>query len=117
MSQPANTKAVDTPEVKADITDSELSTNVTTIKRVLNVNISGSLTKMSQDGDAACRWKPLNGKQTQMFGIETTDDIDADAASNSLRGATVIEAKVLETKNEYPFTLGISVSCLPKDEM
>eukprot|EP00961_Rhodomonas_salina_P140756 1894388-Rhodomonas_salina.4 len=117
MSQPANTKAFDTPEVTADLTDSELTPNVTTLKRVLNVSISGSLTKMSQDGDAACRWKPMDGKQTQMFGVETSDDIDVDAASNSLRGATVISARLLETKNEYPFTLGVTVSCLPKEEM
>eukprot|EP00961_Rhodomonas_salina_P150495 2027049-Rhodomonas_salina.1 len=89
------------------------------MKRVLNITISWSLTKMSQDGDAACRWRAIDGKQVQIFGGDLGEEtsLDADSVSNKLRGATIISARVLEAKNTYPFGLGVTVSCLPRNEI
>jgi hypothetical protein len=120
MSQPANKLAIDASESTVDAFKADVSpATVTTVKRVLNIQISGSLTKLSQDGDSACRWKTIDGKQTQVFGLESGDSVgmDTSTASNSLRGATIISARLLETKNDFPYPLGITVSCLPRDEM
>lgn len=98
---------------------SDVSSNVSTMRRVLNVHISGSLTKLSHEGEYACTWKPVDGKHGQMFGLNL-DENNLDAVSadiSSLRGATITNARLLETRNEFPYTLGVSVSCLPKNEM
>ena len=90
---------------------------ITTVKRVLHVHIAGSLTKLSQDGDAACRWKPVEGKQTEMFGVNGHADIDGSDASNAIRWATLTEARLLDSHNGLPFNIGITVSGLPRDEV
>jgi hypothetical protein len=116
MSQPMPAAVVSEPADAAAKTEIK-SSNSTVLKRVLNVHISGSLTKMSQDGDSACRWKAVDGKQTQIFGLPACETTDVAAASNALRGATIISARLLESKNEFPYALGVTVSCLPKEEM
>lgn len=92
--------------------------NVSVLKKVFCVNISGSLTKLSQNGETTTTWKPVDGKQVHIFGPETDDDanIDYNYRTNQLKGATIVSARLLETQNEYPFTLGVSVSCLPRNE-
>jgi len=113
----------------SDVNDSHYTTgseaqsldapNITTLKRVLNVNVTGSLTKLSQNGETATSWKPIDGKQVHMFGENSHEDanIDPSCATNALKGATIVSARLLETRNEYPFTLGVTVSCLPRNEI
>lgn len=124
MSQPATRNDNAETSVGMDPTRADAGTtsmnSATVVKRVLNIQISGSLNKLSQNGESACRWKAVDGKQTHIFGIENHDGtggLDAVTASNSLRGANIISARLLESKNDYPFSVGITVSCLPRDEM
>ncbi len=87
--------------------------------------------------NAAC-WKPVDGKHASIFGVDDgfslNDSLsssvsdassaggsmllnaDLAAATNALRNVTIIKATLLQCYNNFGVPLGVSVSCLPKNE-
>ena len=94
-------------------------------------------------GPNAASWKPLDGKHASIFGIDdsfgtglegTGSDsggghgsgpggssmlLNADlaAATNALRNVTITKATLLQSYNTFGVPLGVTVSCLPKNEV
>ena len=84
-------------------------------------------------GQNAATWKPVEGKHASIFGmhdrsgmVSTTDDasggnmlLNADlaAATNALRNVTITEATLLQCHNNFGVPLGVSINCLPKNEV
>lgn len=89
------------------------------ITRRFNVHISGSLTKFQQHGPQSASWTPLSGKAGEVFGINDVFDSTPDAglAASVLQSAVLHKVTVLEQKNEFPCNIGVTISCIPSEEM
>lgn len=97
----------------------ETNASIGTVSRVVTVSICASLEELSSGGAARAKWAPLDGKQVQVFGLDAHNElgIDNSQAINALRSATILSAKLLESRSTFPVSLGVSVSCLPKNEI
>lgn len=90
-------------------------TNTVRLTKILHVDIKGSLNTFSSMGPDAATWKIMDGKQVGVFG---SDDMcldtqsgnpssnmlnsDLSVATNSLRNATVVSARLLQSYNNFP---------------
>lgn len=89
------------------------------IKRRLNVNISGTMQNFHAAGTHAAEWKPMQGKHTDVFGLNETEGatMDAGMMTNCLRNAIIRKVTVLETKSTFPVPLGVTINCIPSEEV
>lgn len=85
------------------------------ITRTLHVHISGSLGNLDIAGPAGSTWKPVDGKQTKVFGL-LADNMDAQLATNQLRSSLIHEVNILEHTSTFPVPLGVTISCIPSSE-
>jgi len=88
------------------------------VTRRFNVNIRGSLAQFGGSGQEAASWAPINGKVGDVFGIsdifESTPDVGTTAAV--LANSVLHRVTVLETKNDFPLNLGVTMACVPSEE-
>ena len=85
------------------------------VERILNVNITGTLSDFSMAGDAAALWRPAEGLAGKIFGLGT--EADAHASANSLRAASVQEMLVECERSTFPVSMGIRVNCIPPKDV
>jgi hypothetical protein len=103
------------------VTNNEINNNTTTpnatrLTRRLNVCISGTLANFFAEGAGAATWKPIDGKQVYMFS-NNADRSDMTSAVNSLKNAYILNCKVLEVKSSLPVPVGVSINCIPNNEL
>ena len=87
----------------------------TILTRTLHVHISGSLANLSMGGPTAGTWKLVDGKQIGVFGMGS--EVDSHVATNQLRTAMIHELKVLQDSSTFPVPLGVTINCVPANEM
>lgn len=87
----------------------------TILTRTLHVNISGSLANLGMGGPTAGTWKLVDGKQIGVFGMGT--EVDTHVATNQLRTAMIHELKLLQDSSTFPVPLGVTINCVPSNEM
>jgi hypothetical protein len=87
----------------------------TILTRTLYVNISGSLTNLGMSGPSAGSWKLVDGKQIGVFGMGS--EVDSQIATNQLRTALIHELKLLQDRSTFPVPLGVTINCVPPQEM
>lgn len=90
-------------------------------------------------GQTAATWKPVEGKHAAIFGgHDFSDDHDTSpggggtdgsgssssllnadlaAATNALRNVTITKATLLQSHNTFGVPLGVTINCLPKNEV
>lgn len=91
----------------------------------------------SMMGQNAATWKPVEGKHASIFGMQdrvglssSAEDaagsgggssmlLNADlaAATNALRNVTITKATLLQSHNNFGVPLGVTINCLPKNEV
>lgn len=89
------------------------------ITRRLNVNITSSLTEMSKNKGCST-WTPLNGRVSRVFGVNSIfqgEAADDGTSAHMLQNAILHKVTVLEQKNEFPVNVGITIGCIPNDEV
>lgn len=91
------------------------------ITRRFLATIRGSFQQFSQSGQEAASWSPNNGKVGDVFGISEIIQqgphvVDGISSAGALQNAVLHRITVLESKNEFPLTLGVGISCIPNDE-
>ena len=88
------------------------------ITRRCLVTIRGSFQQFRNCGQEAASWTPVNGKVGDVFGISEILDSTPDSGfgSSLLQNAILHRVTVLESKNDFPLPLGVSLSCIPSDE-
>lgn len=101
--------------------------------------LQGTMNAFSVMGPSAATWKPVEGKHVSIFGMEDTIGMssaagangedapgtgssmmlnaDLAAAHNSLRNVTITKATILQTYNTFGVPLGVTVNCLPRNEV
>lgn len=87
-------------------------------------------------GQNAATWKPVEGKHASIFGMHDRAGMasssasgedgsssnmllnaDLAAATNALRNVTITKATLLQCHNNFGVPLGVTVNCLPKNEV
>jgi hypothetical protein len=90
------------------------------MSKVVAVEIKGTMNGFSVMGPTAATWKPVEGKGPSIFGIDgNTHSIDTDftAATNAIKNVTIRKATLLQSYNTFPVALGVSINCLPCNEV
>lgn len=87
------------------------------VRRTLCVNITGSLTNFALAGPQAAMWKPVSGKESELFYPNLSSEMDPADAVNSIRAGVVRAVNIKEHMSTFPVTLGVSVSCVPPSEV
>jgi hypothetical protein len=89
------------------------------ITRRFTANIRGSLHQFSSAGNDAATWSPQAGKIGDVFGISEIFETGADVSATTavLQNAVLHKVTVLEQKNDFPVSLGVSISSIPSDEV
>ena len=87
------------------------------VKRTLSVHITGSLANLALAGPQAAMWKPLSGKETELFCPTLEGEIDPNDMTNSIRNGLIRSMTLMEQHSTFPCTLGVTVSCIPPSEM
>lgn len=87
----------------------------TVLTRTLHVNITGTLTNLAMAGPSGGTWKLVDGKQLGAFGIG--NELDVQVATNQLRTALIHEVNVVQEFSTYPVALGVSINCVPPQEI
>jgi len=94
------------------------STEPVIMTRRMHVNVRGNMEKFAAAGSDAASWTPVNGKTGDVFGVsdifDSTPDVGTTAAV--LQTAVIHRVRVLETKNDFPVNLGVTISCIPSME-
>ena len=120
--------------------------NTVRLSKIVACEIKGTMNAFSVMGPNAASWKPVEGKHASIFGVDdgfgtgmdghssTSADMGASggtggssgsmllnadlaAATNALRNVTITKATLLQSYNTFGVPLGVSVSCLPKNEV
>ena len=86
-------------------------------KRTLSVHISGSPANLALAGPQAAMWKPASGKETTVFMPTLNADLDPGQMVDMQRNGVIRSMTVLEQESTFPFTLGVSISCVPPGEV
>ena len=88
------------------------------ITRRCLVTIRGSFAQFGSSGQEAASWTPVNGKVGDVFGITEIVDKNGDTGFSStlLQNSVLNRVSVLESQNQFPLPLGVSISCIPSDE-
>jgi hypothetical protein len=90
------------------------------MSKVLAVEIRGTMNGFSVMGPTAATWKPCEGKGASIFGMDgSIHSIDADltTATNAIKNVTIRKATLLQSYNTFPVALGVSINCLPCNEV
>jgi hypothetical protein len=88
-----------------------------TLKRTLCVHISGSPSNLSLAGPLAGMWKAAPGKETEIFSPMQNTEGDHGDMVNSIRNGVVRRVSVEGYTSTFPFTLGVTMSCVRPMEM
>jgi hypothetical protein len=87
------------------------------VKRTLSVHITGTLANLALAGPQAAMWKPLPGRETELFCPSLSSDADPAEQTNSIRNGLIRSMTIVEQHSTFPCTLGVSVSCIPPSEV
>lgn len=89
------------------------------ITRRFNVRISGTIDRWNREGSLAATWSCANGKAGEIFGINDVFESTPDAglAASVLQSSVLHKVTVLETKNDFPCNIGVTIPCIPSEEL
>jgi hypothetical protein len=90
------------------------------MSKVVAIEIKGTMNGFSVMGPTAATWKPVEGRGASIFGIDgNTHSIDTDftSATNAIKNVTIRKATLLQSYNTFPVALGVSINCLPCNEV
>jgi len=102
--------------LQADAASPAASQN-TIVKRTLCVNISGSLANLALAGPQAAMWKPIAGKETEMFCPALEAGMNPEEQANAVRNGLVRQVTVKEQVSTFPCAMGVTLSCVPPNEV
>lgn len=102
----------------SEIAPENISSQPTIIRRRIYVEISGTMSNFKVQGETAATWKPREDKHPDVFGLTDAfeNGMDYATSANVLKNAMMRKVTMLEYKNTFPVTLGVSISCLTPDE-
>ncbi len=106
-------------EASASLESAEAPKQQYLITRRFNVHISGAISDWNTHGSRAATWTPVNGKHGEIFGINDVFESQPDASTTAavLQSAVLHKLTVLEQKNDFPCNLGVTISCIPSEEL
>lgn len=94
------------------------STKGTVITRRIAARIRGSFSQFAHGGQEAACWTTQNGRINDILGVSELLDGTGDQASTQalLKNAYLTQVRVLQTRNDFPLPLGVTLSFVPNRE-
>ena len=89
----------------------------TVVRRTLCVHISGSLANLALAGPQAAMWKPVAGKETELFCPSLEGGMNPEEQVDLIRNGLIRSLVVKESQSTFPCGLGVTVSCVPSNEV
>ena len=86
------------------------------LTRRLHICISGTLSNFYAEGHTAATWKPMDARSVRIFG-NGHEVADLASSINSLRNAYIVSCRLLEQRSTFPVPLGVSMTCIPNNEL
>ena len=100
----------------ADASSTSASQN-TIVKRTLHVNIGGSLANLALAGPQAAMWKPIAGKETELFCPSLESGMNPEEQVDLIRNGLIRSVTLKEAQSTFPCSLGVTISCVPPNEV
>jgi hypothetical protein len=89
----------------------------TVVKRTLCVHISGSLSNLALAGPQAAMWKAVPGKETELFCPSLESGLNPEDQVNMIRDGLIRSITLKEAQSTFPCALGVSMNCIPSNEV
>jgi hypothetical protein len=89
----------------------------TVVKRTLCVNVAGSLANLALAGPQAAMWKPIAGKETEMFCPTLESGMNPEEQVDLIRNGLIKSVTLKEAQSTFPCALGVTISCVPPNEV
>jgi len=89
----------------------------TIVRRTLCVHISGSLANLALAGPQAAMWKPVAGKETELFCPSLESGMNPEEQVDIIRNGLIRSLVVKESQSTFPCGLGVTISCVPSNEV
>lgn len=102
--------------LSADPSNPSASQN-TVVKRTLCVHISGSLANLAMAGPQAAMWKAVPGKETELFCPSLESGMNPEEQVDLIRNGLIRSLTLKEAQSTFPCALGVSISCIPSNEV
>jgi hypothetical protein len=100
----------------ADASSASGSQN-TIVKRTLYVHVGGSLTNLALAGPQAAMWKPIAGKETELFCPTLESGMNPEEQVDLIRNGLIRSVTLKEAQSTFPCALGVTISCVPPNEV
>jgi hypothetical protein len=90
----------------------------TQLTRRITTSIRGSFSQFAHGGEQTACWTTQNGRINDILGVTELLDGTVDQASTQaiLKNVYLTNVKVLQTRNDFPLPLGVTLSCVPNRE-
>lgn len=89
----------------------------TIVKRTLCVQINGSLGNLALAGPQAAMWKAVPGKETELFCPSLESGMNADEQVDLIRNGLIRSLTLKEAQSTFPCAMGVTISCIPSNEV
>jgi len=89
----------------------------TVIKRTLCVHISGSLSNLALAGPQAAMWKAVPGKETELFCPSLESGLNPEEQVDMIRNGLIRSVTLKEAQSTFPCAMGVTISCIPSNEV
>jgi len=89
----------------------------TVVKRTLCVNISGSLANLALAGPQAAMWKAVPGKETELFCPSLESGVNPEEQVDMIRNGLIRSVTLKEAQSTFPCAMGVTISCIPSNEV
>jgi hypothetical protein len=89
----------------------------TVVKRTLCVQITGSLSNLALAGPQAAMWKAVPGKETELFCPSLEGGLNPEEQVDLIRNGLIRSVSVKEAQSSFPCALGVTISCIPPNEV
>jgi hypothetical protein len=102
--------------LSADASSQAASQN-TIVKRTLCVHVVGSLSNLALAGPQAALWKAVPGTETEIFCPSLESGMNPDEQVDLIRNGLIRSVTVKEAQSTFPCPLGVTISCVPSNEV
>ena len=99
----------------AAVVESSASTATSNkLTKRLYVAIASSMANLFSEGSGSAVWSILPDRAAKIFGDNASD---MTSSLNSIKNAYILSCKVLESKSSFPVPLGVTINCIPNNEV
>lgn len=86
----------------------------TRLTKRLHVSVASSMSNLFSEGSGSAVWSILPDRASKLLGDSSSD---MTSSLNSIKNAYIINCKVLQSRSSFPVPIGVSMNCIPHNEI